>query len=114
MEERRQYVRLKAQLQVTYAVPPGTRRIESSTLDVGAGGFRFMSKESLPLGTRLQCEITVPGKPPIPFTGEVVSSDEYKASSTLHRAASFEIGVRIVGISPADREVMKRYVSVSL
>ncbi len=114
MDERRQYVRSKARLQVIYTVPPRTRRLESTTTDVGAGGIRFVANESLPLGTRLQCELTLPGKPPIPFTGEVVSSDEYKASSTLQRAASFEIGVRIVGISPADREVLKRYVSVSL
>lgn len=114
MEERRQYVRLNAKLDVSYAVLPQTSDVESGTKDVSAGGIRFQVKESLVPGTRARFEILLPGRQSIPFIGEIVWSDAFKASTTLSSSASYEVGVRIIEISGADREAMKRYVALNL
>lgn len=114
MEERRQYVRLSGEFKVAYSSLPKTGKIDATVKDVSAGGIRFVAKQPLAPGTRLRFQIGLPGERPIPFTGEVVSSDQYKVSTSLQPAASFEIGVRIVQIAPTDREALKRYISLNL
>ena len=114
MEERRQYVRLPATLKVDYTVLPRTTQTDSATKDVGGGGVRVIVQERVAPGTLLRVELTIPGQSPIPFTGEVVWSDQYKVSTALRAELSYEVGVRIVEVSPADRELLKRYVAQNL
>ena len=114
MQERRQYVRLDEKLSVNYAVLPRTGQSDSGTKDIGGGGIRFLADKSLTPGTRLRVNITIPGEGSIPFTGEVIWSEHYRASATAPQEESFETGVRFIKISPEDRELIKRYVLTNL
>jgi c-di-GMP-binding flagellar brake protein YcgR len=110
-EERRYYVRIPAHLTVSYSVFPQGKRSPAMTRDLSAGGLRLAVSEPLSVGTLLHLELTLPNVRAIPFQGEIRWSDQDRVSRTTGRQDSYEIGVRIVQILPADREALKQYVS---
>ena len=60
MEERRRYVRVPADAQVSYRVIPDVRIKEHLTKDISQGGIRFLVHESIPKGKSLKIRLVHP------------------------------------------------------
>ena len=111
MQERRRFVRLATRLNVRYTVLHQTQPSPSVTRNISGGGICFFSEEALPAGTRLQVEVTLPDREqPIPFTAEVVWSEQSVLIGKAQREEAVEIGVRFIEIAPDDQDVIMRNV----
>jgi len=115
MQERRRFVRLDTRLVVSYAIVPPTAAQESVTKDIGGGGVCLFVNEPLKPGTRLQIDLTLPGRErPIRFLGEVVWCESYEVIGATQRARSIEAGVKFLQINPADQQTIMQHVILSL
>jgi c-di-GMP-binding flagellar brake protein YcgR len=109
--QRRNYVRLEANLPIDYAVlvtteaTPSPDRVRSQTRDISGGGLLFRSPELLPLGTRLDVVIALGGVK-IRTIGEVVRL----VAEETEPEHSYWLGLRYVGIDERDREQIIRYI----
>lgn len=115
MEERRKFVRLDTRLNVSFTLLPQAKSNRSMTKGISGGGICFFADEPLSAGTRLQAEMTLPDRDkPIPFTAEVMWSEQYQVIGKTERKQAVEIGVRFIEIAPADRETIMQHVILSL
>ncbi len=115
MDERRQYVRLDANLEVSYSALKHAPLHEASMKDLGAGGVSFLTSEPLEVGLKLQIHVGLPHRQPVVFSGEVVWSDLYKR--TILRSSTrrlYETGVRIIAVDPSEREAIRQFVSLTM
>ena len=115
MEERRRFVRLDTRLEVEYTVlPTGSPRVTVSK-DIGGGGICLFADRVLPVGTKLQIAMRLPGRDqPAQFTGEVMWSEPYEVIGRAQRETGVEVGVQFVDISPQDREAILQHVILSM
>ena len=74
--------------------------------NISASGLFFEATGPLPAGTELRLDLEFPGGRVLKAKGEVVHA------TTSHREAG--VGVRIVAISPDDREQLTRFLQMRL
>ena len=111
MQERRRFVRLDSRVKVVYTLLPQEQPPPSVTRDLGGGGISFFAHELLTPGVRLKIEVTLPDhEQPIPFTAEVVWSEQSALIGKAQEERAVEIGVRFVEIAPDDQEAIMRHV----
>lgn len=111
MQEQRRFVRLNARLKIIYRVLDDGEPIQATTSSVSGSGLSFFAKAALPIGTRLQMEISLPEhERPTPLTAQVTWNQQSSMVSAGQRERSVELGVRFVEIAPADQETIMRYV----
>jgi len=109
-QERRKYVRLKATVEVGYAVIGKPGEVNVFSKNISAGGLCILSAKQLPVDTPLQLEIKIPDlKDPIPALARVVWQRQAQGPSD-QSGASFETGIEFTGISDFDRFNIKRYI----
>ena len=115
MEERRRFVRLDTRLEVEYTVlPTGSPRVTVSK-DISGGGICLFADRVLPVGTKLQIAMRLPGREqPAHFTAEVMWSEQYEVIGRTQQDKAVEVGVRFVDISPQDREAILQHVILSM
>lgn len=113
-DERRRFLRASSRL-VTWITLPATGRVlRVLTLDVSAGGARFMTDRAIEVGTPLAIEIKLPDREaPIACTAEVVRSAPMKDLTDESRMAA-ETAVRFVQIDPRDHADLAFYVKINL
>ena len=115
MEERRRFVRLDTRLEVNYTVLPSGSPRQTVSKDISGGGICLFADRLLPIGTRLQVGMKLPGREqPVNFTADVVWSEQYEVIGKTQRDRAVEIGVRFVEIAPQDREAVMQHVILSL
>ena len=115
MEERRQFVRLDTRLDVNYSILPSGQSQPTVSKNVSGGGICLFLKQSVPVGTRLQVAMKLPGRDaPAHFTGEVVWCETYEMIGRTERQRSVEAGVRFVEIAPADQTAIMQHVILQL
>ena len=115
MLEPRRFVRLATRMNVVYTVLHDERPIRSMTGNISGGGLSFFANAPLSPGTRLKVELTLPEQEsPIPFTAEVVCSEESLLISPTAQERAVEIGARFVEIAPEDQDAIMRYVESGL
>ncbi len=114
MDERRQYVRLDANLEVSYNILKRAPLRKASMKDVGAGGVRFLTNEPLEVGLQLQIHVGLPHRQPVAFSGEVVWSDLYQRTILSPAKRLYETSVRIIALDPSEREAIRQFVSSTM
>ena len=113
MEERKQFVRLDARLEMTYTVLPSGKAQRAVAKDISGGGISFCLEQPIPPGTRLQVALKLPDRePPVNFTAEVMWCETYEMIGRTERHRTAEAGVRFIEISPADQEAVMQYVTL--
>ena len=105
--QRRDYLRVDAYLTVRARIaddaPAPAEPLETTTLNVSAGGMLLRDPFDLPPGTDLELEVEL---------GPVPDGSSIQMLGRVVRAEGPEVkGVRIVSIAPADRERLVRYVT---
>ena len=115
MEERRQFVRLDTRLDLTYTEVTGAAKHQTVSKNIGGGGVCLFLEKELPVGTRLQVSIKIPGQEqPVNFLTEVIWCESYEVVGKTQRHRAIEAGVRIVEIAPTDHQVLLNHVILSL
>ncbi len=115
MEERRRFVRLDTRLDIRYTVVPTGTAKHALTKDIAGGGMCLFAEQMLPVGTRLQVALTLPGREtPVHCIAEVMWSEEYEVIGKTQRQRSIEVGVRFLEIAPQDREAVMQHVILNL
>lgn len=105
-QERRQYLRLQATVEVKYTVigKPGEYKVASKNFS--AGGLCIITNEQLAADTPLQLEIKIPDlKDNIRALARVVWQQKFS-----HQETYYNTGVEFTGISDFDRFNINRYV----
>lgn len=108
--QRRDYLRVPANLKLTFTSQNNEKSVEGTTIDVGGGGagFALDSNIELELEEELLCSITIPiaRKDPeeIPFSAKVVRIIPPNEGQSEQR-----IGLQIMEIKERDREKIIRY-----
>ena len=97
MDDRRQYPRVNAPVFCRPVGKPlfGRRR----AADVSLGGMRLYADDAPSVGDRLELELFLPDQTELTCRVEVVWIDELPEGSP----ARFDVGVKFVDITPADR-----------
>jgi len=108
MTEKRNFVRLKKALEITYKViidkfaNTAVRPSLTSTATISGNGLSFMSPKRIEKGTRLEMEIEIPGKP-VELAAEVI-----KIKST--GPGEYEIVVKYTEIDEPERDRLVKYI----
>lgn len=114
MEERREFVRLDARVEVSFQMLPEGEAKRSMTKNISGGGICFFSDEVLQPGTHMRGTVKLPEQQePLNFTAEVVWSAPYEVIGGKETWRGVEIGVRFINISREDQDALTRYVSSS-
>jgi len=115
MDERRQYVRLDANLEVSYSVLKDAPLRKASMKNLGAGGVSFLTSEPLEVGLRLRVQVGLPHRKPVVFSGEVVWSDLYERTIAGSPVKDrYRTSLRILSIDAGDREAIRQFVSSAM
>ena len=114
MDERRQFVRIPAQLHVEYAVLPSGMKQTGQTRDVSAGGACLITDTPLPPEPQLQVAIQLPDQPPINAIAAPVWTTTSDVTSKSESRHIIETGVRFAEISPQDQHSLMEYVARTL
>lgn len=113
-DERRRFLRASARLITWLTLPETGRVIRVLTLDVSAGGARFMTDRMLEAGTKLAVEIKLPDREvAIKCTGEVVRSRPMKDLEDERRMAA-DTAIKFIEIDPRDLAELAFYVKINL
>ena len=112
--ERRQFLRATSRLITWITLPETGKVMRVLTLDVGAGGARFMTERTIEAGTPLAIEIKLPDREqPIRCTAEVARSGPMADLTDESRMAA-ETAVKFVQIDPRDHADLTFYVKINL
>jgi hypothetical protein len=113
MEDRRKFVRLQSWLTASYLTVGGSKRLDTLTRNVSAGGAAFFTKTRLAPGTMLEITVVIPEtRRTIRFTGEVRwSGPLVVGGKQVNPPRAFETGVRILRITPEDQATLLEYAS---
>ena len=112
--ERRRFLRAASRLITWMTLPETGRVIRVLTLDVSAGGARFMTDRAIEVGTPLAIEIKMPDREAtIRCTAEVVRSGPMPDLTDESRTAA-ETAVKFVQIDPRDHAELTFYVKINL
>ena len=114
MDERRQFIRIPAQLNVEYAVLPSGMTQHSQTRDVSAGGACLVTDTPLPPETQVQVAIQLPDQPPVNAIAEPVWTTTSDVTGKTQHRRVIETGVRFAEIAPRDRERVSRHLRRTL
>ncbi|MFC1708555.1 PilZ domain-containing protein [Candidatus Omnitrophota bacterium] len=93
MEERRKFVRIPEQSEISYKILPNPKTTAFTTSDIGQGGIRFFVSEHIPKDSIIQIRLTIKNIP-FSFTAVVKTRWVKKAS----HADRYEVGVEFVNI----------------
>ena len=108
MAEKRNFVRLKKALELTYKVivdkfaNTAVRPSLTSTATISGNGLSFMSPKKIEKGTRLEMEIDIPGKP-VELAADVIN---VKAAGP----GEFEVIVKYTEIDEPERDRLVKYI----
>lgn len=117
MDERRKFVRLKAEIGVEWEkVEEGDISFEAKTKDISIGGVCLVLTldRPLPEGDRIRLRFSLPDGKKIIAVGEVRWSDTFEILSETGQEKEFDIGVEFIDISDEDRELIGQYIFGSL
>jgi c-di-GMP-binding flagellar brake protein YcgR len=106
MQERRRYIRIPENLEISYKVIPMEERPSASaTRDISQGGIRFLVHDFIPKNSRLKIRIVL-CKPSIVIEA-LVQLVWIRASA---HGDTYEIGVEFVDISQKAAEFLANYI----
>ena len=112
--ERRRFIRARARLVTWLTFPETGRTVRVLTLDVSAGGARFMTESLVDVGTPLAIELKLPDREePIRCTAEVVRSQPMPDLTDPSRTAA-ETAVKFLQIDPRDHTELTFYAKINL
>ena len=115
MEERRRFVRLDKNVEVSYWVLTSPDPFQTQTANMSAGGLCLTLDEPLPPRTPLAVEIRLPNRDrPITCVGEVVWCEWVPPKSDAPPHHSVEIGVQFLKIDAEEHESLLHYVRAEL
>ena len=115
MKEPRRFVRIPAQLPVTYRVLPSTTKIRSSTCDLAGSGLCLLVQDPLARGAQLQLELKLPDRErPMQATGEVVWCEHHRVIGKAEQRKLSKAGVRFLHVDPHDHDAILQYVTAHL
>ncbi|UCC95418.1 MAG: PilZ domain-containing protein [Candidatus Omnitrophota bacterium] len=117
MEERRKFIRLSIDVDVTWKkVTKKLKKTAKSkiTKNIGGGGICLITYgKEFEVGDILQLKIMLPSKKVVRTKGKVVWINEFEVVSEKHEKR-YDIGVEFLDIDDKDRELIKRFVFTTL
>ena len=110
MQERRQFVRLDASVEVEHQVVKEPAAQISKSRNIGGGGIRLIIFERLQPNSEIKLKIKLPdNQPPINITGRVAWQEPFSISTEGERE-HYDTGVEFTQINPADRARIEKFV----
>ena len=109
MQERRRYVRIPENSQISYEVIPSEKTKEHSTKDLSQGGIRFFLQEFIPRDTHLKIKLNLRKTL---FNLEALVRIAW--ISQVPHTQNYEAGVEFLNIPPKAVEYLKDYIRVFL
>ena len=106
MLERRKFVRISEQADISYKILPEPKTEMFITRDISQGGIRFFVKEHIPQKSRLEIRLTLKQ---IPFSFKAVA--EVKWIRKDPHSDSYEIGVEFVNIPMEATKHLMQYIT---
>lgn len=104
-KEKRNFIRLTANIKVTYRILKKVRTRETLTKNIGGGGIKLFLSENLPVNTLLKLEIKIPKYPePISAEGRIIWVERSKLRP------KFNVGIGFTKITSVDRARIFKYV----
>ena len=104
--QRRNFLRVQAEIPVTFALVGGDGIYHAKSLDISGGGVLIKSPIQLKINDQLDIQLTIPGKGVIDTVGRVVRCEESKDSGRQF----FLVGIDFTVINERDRERIIGYV----
>lgn len=104
--QRRNFLRVQAEIPVAFALVGGDDIYHASTLNISGGGVLVKSPIQLKVNDELDIQLTIPGKGVIDTVGRVVRCEESKDSGRQF----FLVGIDFTVINERDRERIIGYV----
>lgn len=104
--QRRNFLRVKAEIPVTFALDGGVDIYHASTLDISGGGALIKSPVQLQINDKLDMQLTIPDRGVIDTEGRVVRCEVSKGPG----GQFFMVGVDFTVINERDRERIIGYV----
>ena len=115
MKEPRRFVRIQAQLPVTYRVLPSPAKIRSTTCDVAGSGLCLLVQEPLARGAQVQLELRLPDRDrPVTATGEVMWCEHHRVVGKSEQQDLIKTGVRFLHLDGHDQDAILQYVASHL
>ncbi len=109
-KERREHVRFKKTLEVSYVVEKKPHLKNGKTLDISEGGAKLLLDEKLAVGTIVDLKIALPNSNRIAeLEGEVIWSNKAKESDASGKRF-FNSGVRFLAIKGPSGENLTGYI----
>ena len=104
----RQYMRLPAAWPIKCEPKtPADASHVTATRDVSAGGFCVVTREMIPVGSRIRVEIHVP-----PLDRSIQAEGQVVRCLPAHRG-SFQLGIRFLEIDPKERVALNEAIEKS-
>ncbi|MDR9757543.1 MAG: flagellar brake protein [Thermacetogeniaceae bacterium] len=98
--QRRNFLRVQAEIPITFALAEGDDIYHASTLDISGGGVLIKSPVKLQINDQLDMQLTIPDRGVIDTGGKVVRCEESKGCG----GQFFLVGVDFTAINERDRE----------
>lgn len=105
MRERRKFIRIPDQSEISYKVLPNPKTAMFSTRDIGQGGLRFFVEKHIPQDSLLEIRLTIKE---IPFSFKSVVKVKWIKEEPY--GDRYEIGVEFVNIPKEATEHLIQYI----
>ena len=109
MIDRRKYIRIPEQTQISYTIIPSEKTEEYITKDISQGGIRFMVHEFIPKDSQLRVKFSLSGSS---FVFEAVVQIIW--TQELPYEESYEIGVKFIDIPAEALDCLISYIKAFL
>lgn len=100
-------VSVPVQLEPIGRIENVARRIDTTTIDLSAGGLRVVVSDALPEDIQIKLRLSIPGREPVLAHGNVLRCQEIDEPTTTRR---FWAAIRFTLIDEFDRREITRYV----
>ncbi|MBL7197733.1 MAG: PilZ domain-containing protein [Candidatus Omnitrophica bacterium] len=105
MQERRRFVRIPDQAEISYKILPNPKSAMFFIKDIGQGGIRFFVEECVPQNSLLEIRLTIKE---IPFSFKAVVKARWVKKEDY--GDRYEIGVEFINIPKEATEHLIRYI----
>ena len=108
MDERRKFIRIPEQAEISFRVLPNPKSAMFFTKDIGQGGIRFFVSECVPQNSLMEIRLTLKD---IPFSFKAIVKVKWIKKEAY--ADRYEIGVEFVNITKEASDHLIRYIQTA-
>jgi len=108
MDERRKFIRVPEQAEISFKVLPNPKTAMFFTSDIGQGGIRFFVQECIPQNSLMEIRLTLKD---IPFSFKAIVKVKWIKKEAY--SDRYEIGVEFINIPQEASSHLIRYIQTA-